>query len=460
MDQPKKRPPQQRPQAKPDKGRLHQLPSYQPPANMEAEQAVLGSILLRPQVLSEVMPYLGPEDFYREAHQKIYAAILELDGRGEPIDSITVRFLLEERGQLEEVGGVVFLVGLPEHVGTAANAGHYAKVVRNKASLRRLIATLNQMAGNCLAPIEDHEKLLAEISETVMEATRLEGVDQALTIGELSEKEIPVMEAIYQTGTRPGLQVGYTDLAGYFSWEPEDLVVLAGCPSTGKTALALNFALKAAKNGHQVGIFSLEMSRERLIRRIWANIGTINGERINQVRLTPSEWTSLYDCQAQIDALPVWIDGPPTLNISQLRVQARREKTNGRLDFLIVDYLQKVRPVSRGRSREEEVAEVTRGLKALAKEIKIPVLALCTLNREVEKRTNKRPMLSDLRESGAIEYEADIVMFLYRDEKYRDDSQDKGKVEVIIEKNRNGRIGICKLAFQDYFQRFEDLYEE
>jgi replicative DNA helicase len=223
--------------------------------------------------------------------------------------------------------------------------------------------------------------------------------------------------------------------------------------------LCLNFALKAAQAGHQVGVFSLEMSRERLIRRIWANIGSINGERINQVRLTPSEWASLYQCQDKLDLLPLWIDGPPVLSISQLRVQARRERSRGRLDLLIVDYLQKIRPATPGRSREEEVAEVTRGLKSLAKELKIPVLALCTLNREVEKRTNKRPMLSDLRESGSIEYEADIVLFLYRDEKYDEESQDKGKVELIVEKNRNGRIGTVKLAFKDFFQRFMDLYE-
>jgi replicative DNA helicase len=175
--------------------------------------------------------------------------------------------------------------------------------------------------------------------------------------------------------------------------------------------------------------------------------------------VTPSEWKSLYKIQAQLDELPLWIDGPPSLSISQLRIQARRERARGKLDFLIVDYLTKIRAATSGRSREEEVAEIARGLKALAKELKIPVLALATLNREVEKRTNKRPMLSDLRESGAIEYEADIVMFLYRDDKYRQDSPDKGKVEVLIEKNRNGRIGTVKLAFLDYFQRFEDLWE-
>lgn len=450
----------QRPQPDRPKGTVHHLPQYQPPCSLEAEQSVLGAVLLRPEVQVEVSVYVGPEDFYRTAHATIFQAMVDLDRRGDPVDITSVMLLLKERGKLQEVGGPVFLAELMHNVGTAANAAYYAQVVRNKAALRRVMETVQKVAAGCVGPVEDQDAFMAQVNTAIMEATRLQGADQALTVGELSETEIPVMEAVHHGGARPGLPVGYLDLAAYFCWEPEDLIILAGCPSTGKTALALNFALKVAQAGHQVGIFSLEMSRERLIRRFWANVGSINGERINQVKLTPSEWVSLYDAKARLELLPIWIDGPPVLNISQLRVQARRERNRGRLDFLIVDYLQRIRPGELGRSREEEVAEITRGLKGLAKELKIPVLALSTLNREVERRTNKRPMLSDLRESGSIEYESDIVMFLYRDEKYRSDSPDKGKVELIIDKNRNGRIGTCKLAFQDFFQRFDDLYEE
>ena len=440
-------------------GSVHQMPGYQPPANLEAEQSVLGAILVRPEVLIEVAVLIAPEDFYREAHGKIFQAIIDLDNQGVPVDLVTVHALLKERGQVEAVGGTAFLAHLNEEVGFAVNAAHYAKIVRDKAALRRLLDASQQIAGACLAPVENVQEFLSAAGEKVMDVAQMASPGQAMSVGELTEQEIPVIEAVHYAGVRPGLPVGFVDLARYFSWEPGDLIVLAGCPSTGKTALCLNFALKTARAGHQVGVFSLEMSRERLIRRIWASVGSINGERINQVQLTPSEWISLNRCQEQLDTMPIWIDGPPSLSISQLRVQARREKARGKLDFLIVDYLQKIRPTTQGRSREEEVAEVTRGLKSLAKELKIPVLALCTLNREVEKRTNKRPMLSDLRESGSIEYEADIVLFLYRDEKYREDSPDKGKVEVIIEKNRNGRIGMARLAFLDYFQRFEDLYE-
>jgi len=421
---------------------------------------VLGAILVRPEVLIEVAAVINPEDFYREAHGRIYQAMIDLDERGDPVDLVTVNELLRERGQLEGVGGPVFLAKLSEEVGFATNAAYYAKVVKEKASLRRLLDASQQIAGACLAPIENVQEFLSAAGEQVMDVAQEASPGEGKTVGELTVQEIPVMEAVHYGGVRPGLPVGFMDLERYFSWEPEDLIVLAGSPSSGKTALCLNFALKVARAGHQVGIFSLEMSRERLIRRVWAAVGSINGERINQVQLTPSEWTSLIGCYAQLEAMPLWIDGPPVLSISQLRVQARRERAKGKLDFLIVDYLQKIRPATQGRSREEEVAELTRGLKSLAKELKIPVLALCTLNREVEKRTNKRPMLSDLRESGSIEYDADIVLFLYRDEKYREDSPDKGKVEVIIEKNRNGRIGMAKLAFMDYFQRFEDLYEE
>jgi replicative DNA helicase len=438
---------------------VYPLATYQPPASLEAEQSVLGAILVRPEVLVEVGVLITPGDFYREAHSKIYQAIIELDGRGDPVDLVSVSALLKERGQIEGVGGAVFLAELSEQVGFATNAAYYAGLVRDKAALRRMLDASQRIAAGCLAPVENIQEFLAGAGELVMDVAQLASPNEAKTIGELSQQEIPVMEAIWQGGVRPGLPVGFCDLGSYFSWEPEDLIILAGCPSTGKTALSLNFALRTAQAGAQVGFFSLEMSRERLVRRIWANVGSINGERINQVKLTPSEWASLNRAQDRLDEIPLWIDGPPYLTISQLRVQARRERSRGKLDFLIVDYLQKIRPVTLGRSREEEVAEVTRGLKGLAKELKIPVLALCTLNRQVEQRTNKRPILSDLRESGSIEYEADIVLFLYRDDKYREDSPDKGKVELAIEKNRNGRTGTVKLAFLGYFQRFDDLYE-
>jgi replicative DNA helicase len=457
MQRQKERPPQTKP---PDRANnVHEFPGYQPPANLEAEQSVLGAILVRPEVLIEVAVLISPEDFYREAHGRIYQAMLDLDGRGDPVDLVSVNALLKERGQIEGVGGPVFLAQLSEQVGFATNAAYYARVVRDKAALRRLLDTSQQIAAGCLAPVENVQEFLAGAGDLVMDAAQLSSPNEAKSVGELSQQEVPVMEDVHAGGVRPGLPVGYQDLGRYFSWEPEDLIILAGCPSAGKTALSLNFALRTAKAGAWVGYYSLEMSRERLIRRVWAAEGSINGERINQVRLTPSEWASLFRIQDSLDELPWWIDSPPTISISQLRVQARRQRAQGKLDFLIVDYLTKVRAATQGRSREEEVAEIARGLKALAKELKIPVLALATLNREVERRTNKRPMLSDLRESGAIEYEADIVMFLYRDEKYNEHSLDKGKTEVLIEKNRNGRIGTVKLAFLDYFQRFEDLWE-
>lgn len=330
----KKRQPQPRPPDRP-KATVHHLAV--PPSSLEAEQSVLGAILLRPEVLVEVAIYINPEDFYREAHGTIYQAMVDLDNRGLPVDLTSVHLLLADRGQLEAVGGAVLLAELSEHVGTAANASYYAKVVRDKAAMRRLMDKAHQVAAECLVPVEDQERFMAEVGESFLEATRLSGVVQAQTIGEISEQEIPVLEALHYTGTRPGMPVGYLDLNSFFSWEPEDFNILAGCPSTGKTAMALNFALKTSRAGHWVGIFTLEMSRERLIRRIWANLGTINGERINQVRLTPSEWISLMEVQAKVDELPIWIDGPPVLNISQLRTQARRERMKGRLDFLIVE---------------------------------------------------------------------------------------------------------------------------
>ena len=256
------------------------------------------------------------------------------------------------------------------------------------------------------------------------------------------------------------LQVGFKDLGKLLSWTQSELIILAAGPGVSKTGMAINFVWQLAQTGHWCGFFTLEMSREQLTRRFMAVMGRINSHRMNQGRMTAEEWVRFAQLQKQFEAMPIWIDDTPSLSIADIRARARRQHGTGKLDFLAVDYLQLTRPKTRGRSREEEVAEVSRGLKALAKELHIPVLAISSLNRKCEERTDKRPIMADLRESGAIEFDADLILFLYRDEVYRKNSPDKGIAEIEVAKHKNGPIGLVKMAYQGECYRFKDLAEE
>ncbi|MGA9756530.1 MAG: replicative DNA helicase [Desulfobaccales bacterium] len=445
---------------------------YTPPANPEAEQSVLGAILVRPEAMDRIADLIAPEDFYREAHGRIYKAMLDLYGRGEPVDLVTVSALLKERGQLEGVGGPVFLAGLSEQVGFATNAEYYASLVRDKAVLRRLLDCAQEIASACLAPVENVAEFLDRAEHKVFQVAEAKVRPGFSPLSALVDNEIATLEAIWgrKDGSLTGVSSGFTDLDNYTAgFQASDLIILAARPSMGKTALALNIAFNAAYGGppekpHSrqtpvpVAFFSLEMSKEQLVRRLLSSIGKVDASQIRRATfLTGPEWTKLQEAAGILVDCPIYIDDTPAATVLDIRAKSRRLKADGKLGMVIIDYLQLMQGRPELNSREQQISEISRSLKGLAKELAVPVMALSQLSREPEKRERKRPQLSDLRESGAIEQDADVVIFIYREEVYTKDEKHKGVAEVIFGKQRNGPIGTVKLAFRDRFTRFDDL---
>ncbi len=431
---------------------------FTPPANAEAEQSVLGAILVRPEVLDRVADLIGAGDFYREAHGRIFQAMLDLYGRGDPVDLVTVSALLAERGHLEGVGGPVFLAGLSEQVGFATNADYYAGLVHDNAVLRRLLDTTQEIAGACFGPVEDVAEFLDTAEQKIFEVAESKVRLGFQPLSALVEKEISNLEAIWHRDISriTGVESGFKDLdhltAGF---QDSDLIIIAARPSMGKTALALNIAYNAAfKPQVHVAFFSLEMSREQLVRRLLSSVGKVDASNLRRAFLSTMEWANLQTAAGYLLDCPIYIDDTPAATVLDIRAKARRLKADGKLNMLIIDYLQLMRGRADVHSREQEISEISRSLKALAKELKVPVIVLSQLNRKVEDRPNKRPQLADLRESGAIEQDADVVIFIYRDEVYREDSPEQGTAEIIIGKQRNGPTGKIKLNFQAKYTTF------
>jgi len=431
---------------------------YTPPANPEAEQSVLGAILVHPQVLDRVADLIEPGDFYREAHGRIFKAMLDLYGRGEPVDLVTVTALLRERGQLEGVGGPVFLAALSEQVGFAVNAPKYASLVHDKSVLRRLLDTTQEIASSCFGPVEDVAEFLDAAEQKVFDVAGSKVREGFKPLKTLVHSEIAHLEAIYhrEAGRITGVPSGFNDLdiltAGF---QNSDLIIIAARPSMGKTALALNIAFNAAyKPQVPVAFFSLEMSNEQLVRRLLSSVGEVDASNLRRAFLSPDEWAHLQSGAGYLEDCPIYIDDTPAATVLDIRAKARRLKAENKLGLVIIDYLQLMRGRADVHSREQEISEISRSLKALAKELHVPVIALSQLNRKVEERPNKRPQLADLRESGAIEQDADVILFIYRDEVYREDSPDKGTAEVIVGKQRNGPTGKVKLVFRDKYTAF------
>ncbi len=442
---------------------------YTPPANPEAEQSVLGAILVRPEVLDRVADVIEPPDFYREAHGRIFQAMLDLYGRGEPVDLVTVTALLKERGQLEGVGGPVFLAALSEQVGFATNADYYAGLVHDKAILRRLLDTTQEIAGACFAPVENVAEFLDAAEQKVFEVAESKVRAGFKPLSALVEKEIAHLEAIWhrEAGRITGVSSGFSDLDNLTAgFQGSDLIILAARPSMGKTALALNIAFNAAypkKRDHDpvpVAFFSLEMSKEQLVRRLLSAEGQVDASNLRRAFLSNEEWRNLQEAAGVLIDAPIYIDDTPAASVLDIRAKARRLKADGKLGLVVIDYLQLMRGRADAASREQEISEISRSLKALAKEMKVPVIALSQLNRRVEERPNKRPQLADLRESGAIEQDADVILFIYRDEVYREDSPDKGTAEVIVGKQRNGPTGKVKLHFRAKYTTFAPYERE
>jgi replicative DNA helicase len=438
-----------------------------PPQNLEAEMSVLGGILLENEALNRALEVLRPEDFYRNAHQKIFAALIGLSDRSEPADLVTLTAILKEHGTLDEVGGSAYLSTLVDYVPTAANIAYYCRIVKEKAVSRRLINVATEIAGRGYEE-GNIEKVMDWAESEIFKISEMKTTKSFYATKDIVKDTIKTIEKLYDRKEQiTGVPTGFTDLDNMTSgMQGGDLIIIAGRPSMGKTAFCLNLVEYASMHAEKpitTAIFSLEMGKEQLVQRLLCSVARIDASRIRTGRLAQSEFPTLVNAAGVIAEAPIYIDDTPAITVLELRSKARRLKAEHDLGMIVVDYLQLMQG-SNPESRQQEISEISRSLKALAKELKIPVIALSQLNRSLESRTDKRPILADLRESGAIEQDADVIMFLYRESVYceackqRDNSCDKGherNAEVIVGKQRNGPLGIEQLTFLGEYTRFE-----
>ncbi|MFT9050601.1 replicative DNA helicase [Liquorilactobacillus nagelii] len=443
-----------------------------PPQNIEAEQAVLGSVFLNTAALVDAMEYVQPADFYRRAHQVIFQTMVDLNDQDEVIDVVTVNNRLTEQNQLEDVGGVSYIAELADAVPTAANVGYYAKIVQEKSLMRHLITTATNIVSQAYDQDDDVTSLLDNAERQIMEVSEQRSSNGFRPIRDVLNSAIEEVNRLYQKKEEiTGLPTGYQDLdkmtAGL---QPDNLIILAARPAVGKTAFALNIAQNVGtKTDKAVAIFSLEMSAESLVNRMLCAEGSVNANHLRTGQLNGEEWNNLIVAMGSLSQTAIFIDDTPGIKMSEIRAKSRRlAKENGNLGLIVVDYLQLIEG-SNKENRQQEVSEISRQLKKLAKELSVPVIALSQLSRGVEQRQDKRPVLSDIRESGSIEQDADIVAFLYRDDYYErsddddnqqqqdEETQDVGEVEVIIEKNRSGPRGTVKLLFVKSYNKFSSI---
>jgi replicative DNA helicase len=431
-----------------------------PPHQIEAEQSLLGGILIESQGLPAALEILRGEEFYRDNHRTIFHAFQELFQRNEPIDLITIAEFLAEKNQLETVGGATYLASLTEMVPSAANVATYAKIIHEKALLRNLIQTANEVTAQCYGGGRSVEEILDHAEAAIFAVTESRIRTSYSQIKDIVKKSIEAIERFQEyRESVTGVASYYTDLdkltAGF---QPSDLIIIAARPSMGKTALALCIARNAAMlGGIPVGVFSLEMSKEQLAMRLLCAEARVDSHKIRTGFLSQQECVKMLNAAGKFMDAPMCIDDTPAISVLELRAKARRMKADRGLGLIVVDYLQLMRGRQGVERREQEISDISRSLKGLAKELNVPVIALSQLNRKVEERHEKRPLLSDLRESGAIEQDADVIAFIYRDEVYNKDSSEKGIAEIEISKHRNGPIGKVRLRFIDTYTRFENL---
>lgn len=416
-----------------------------PPQFVEGERAILGGILLNNESLSDAAASLTEDDFYREAHRVIWMAMQRIHARNEPVDWVTLTAELKKTGTLDKVGGPAFLAELADAVPSAANIQHYIDKVREKATRRRIIRAADQMSDAAYEEDNDIEDCLDKAGKVVFSQNEALIKKDWAPLGTLVKDGFDTIESLYERKTPLiGIPSGLEALDKITSgWQRSDLIIVAGRPSMGKTAFALGSALHAALEGVTAGVFSLEMSKEQLGLRVISNSSGVNLHGIRTGFLSSRDWSRISTAVGNITEASLWIDDTPAITPTELRTKARRLKRKHNAGLFIVDYLQLMGSLRRGTSREQEVAECSRSLKALAKELDVPIIALSQLSRKVEERSDKRPILSDLRESGAIEQDADVIIFLYRDEVYNKAPENprKGKPEVIVGKQRNGPTG-------------------
>lgn len=433
-----------------------------PPQNIEAEQAVLGAMLIKKEAISEVVTILIGTDFYRDAHRIIFDAMLELFNKNEAVDLITITEQLRKNEQLDKVGGIAYVTSLANSVPTAANIEYHAKIVKEKGQLRHLINSATAIAGMGYEDNENVIDVMDKAEKMILEVAAKRGGGDFTPIKNILLDTFSKIEVLYASkGGITGTPTGFKDLDKLTSGlQPSDLILVAARPSMGKTAFTLNLATHiAVREKKAVAFFSLEMSKEQLVQRMLCSEGAIDSQRLRIGELDDKDWGKLISAADRLSTAPIFIDDTAGITVMELRSKARRLKTEYDLKLIVIDYLQLMQGSSSkgGDNRQQEISEISRSLKALARELNVPVIALSQLSRSVESRQVKKPMLSDLRESGSLEQDADIVMFLYREDYYDPDTENKNITDVIIAKHRNGPVDTVQLFFHKQFTKFADL---
>lgn len=441
---------------------MNQMIDRVPPHNNEAEQSVIGAIFLEPQALITAAELLMPEDFYRMAHEKIFQTMIILSDKGQAIDVVTVTEELSAKKELEDVGGISYLMEIANSVPTAANIVHYARIVEEKALLRRLIRVATSIVEDGYAREDEVEALLAEAEKKMMEVSNRKNAGDFRHIKDVLVETYDSIELLHtKKGDVTGIPTGFRDLdkitAGF---QRNDLIIVAARPSVGKTAFALNVAQNVAtKTDENVAIFSLEMGAEQLVMRMLCAEGNIDAQVLRTGALEAEDWRKLTMAMGSLSNAGIFIDDSPGIRVNDIRSKCRRLQQEHGLGMIMIDYMQLIAGSGSkpGENRQQEVSEISRSLKSLARELKVPVVALSQLSRGVEQRQDKRPMMSDLRESGSIEQDADIVSFLYREDYYDKETENQNMIEIIIAKQRNGPTGTVTLAFAKEYNKFVNI---
>ena len=431
-----------------------------PPQNIDAEQSVLGSMLLDKDIIPTITEILKSDDFYREDHKEIFDSIMDLFEKAEPIDVITVSERLKLRGTLESVGGLEYLTNMATVVPTTANARHYAKIVEEKSLLRKLIKASSDIVNMGYEASEEVSYVLDRAEKNIFDILQKRNLKGFATIKDVLVETFNRLEELYNSkGHVTGIPTGFADLDFKTSGlHNSDLILVAARPAMGKTAFGLNIVLHAAIHAHvPVAIFNLEMSKDQLVNRMLACEAMVDSQKMRTGKLEDSDWQKIAKALGPMSEAPIYIDDTPGASIMDIRSKSRRLKLEKNLGLIMIDYLQLMQGRGRSESRQQEVSEISRSLKILAKELHVPIICLSQLSRAAETRTDHRPMLSDLRESGAIEQDADIVMFLYRDDYYNPETEKKNIAEVIISKHRNGSTGTVELAWLGQYTKFANL---
>jgi replicative DNA helicase len=430
------------------------------PNDIEAEQAVLGSMFFGSDAVSTAYESLKPEDFYRGDNRAIFEAMIELFMNNIPVDLVTLKDKLDEKGLTEQVGGKQYLVVLAGAVSTSANLSHYIKIIEKKSTLRKLIQASTDISKDSYDGTKELEEIIENAEKSIFNIVQNRNSGDFSSINEILIDSVSKIEEVYiNKGNVSGIATGFIDFDNKTAGlQPSDLILIAARPSMGKTAFALNIAQNVSvRKGLSTAIFSLEMSKAQLVSRLLCAEAMIDSHKLRTGDLAPEDWEKIAEAIGPLGSAPIYIDDTPGISISELRAKCRRLKMEKGLDLIMIDYLQLMSGSRKNESRQQEISEISRSLKAVAREMNAPVIALSQLSRACETRTDHRPMLSDLRESGAIEQDADLVAFIYRDEYYHPDTEKKGQAEVIISKQRNGPTGTVDLLYLDNYTKFVNI---